>query len=338
MADIKAKRSQFLQKLYKESEQEELKRCNAYKIGEALGFDEKTTDKVIRYFIHEGLIERKPAGRNSPRGTITITHSGICHAEAMFEKHAQSLREIVKEVRTRAKRNNQIFERQISAKKGDSPYIKAGGNISAGGDIIVGKENRKNSTRQDTTLSAKRESEKFWQPNTFKFVVIPLVVALFLGLPSWFLLISKREPHNKTDLTNVYCPISSEIRKEIVINMRRIRNKFRNLDIKISSTSDKGNRLRQRVAEEIAGILVSAGFEAKADSPIIRFSNDTSDVVIKFNENDTELVTDLCKVLNRFFKHTSFSVNKNPNLQSGELQIIIVGDPLFSSDGTVTFQ
>jgi len=181
MSDIKTKRLQFLYELYKESEQDELKSCNAYKIGVALGFDETTTDKIIRYFINEGLIRKPPAKPNESRGTVAITHSGICHVETAREKRAQFFRELQKESR---------------AKKGNSPYIKAGGNIVAGGDVIVGN---KNINKQGIPTKKK---EMWYQTNTFKFVIVPLIVALFLGLPSWFLFFRKN--HNPIDNTKTF--------------------------------------------------------------------------------------------------------------------------------------
>jgi hypothetical protein len=168
MVDIKTKRFQFLQTLYNESDQDELKSCNAYKIGEALGFDENTTYKIIRYFINEGLILKKPATRpNEPRGAITITHSGICHVESTLEKRSQSLREIIKEVSSRSKHSSLAI--------------------------------------QNTAVKDKRKSEKWYQTNTFKFVIIPIAAMLFLGLPSWFFLF--RENYNSSDIN---IPIKSE--------------------------------------------------------------------------------------------------------------------------------
>ncbi len=139
-----------------------------------------------------------------------------------------------------------------------------------------------------------------------------------------------------TQPSTVYRPVSADIKEIIIRDFQQIRNDY---DIRVSVTSDKGNSSRQRVAEEVAEILIDAGFQAKLTQPIIRFSNDTSDVVIKYNENDTELVKDFHKALNKLlFKETSFSALKNMGLQRYELQIIIAGDPLFSSDGVITFQ
>ena len=182
MTDIKIKRFQFLHELYKESEQDELKSCNAYKIGAILGFDENTTDKIMRYFINEWLITKKPAKPNQPKGTIAITHSGICHVETTLKKRAQFFRELKK---------------GLMHKKSDSPYIKAGGNIVAGGDVIVGDKNIK---KQDIPTIKK---EKWYQTKTFKYAVITLVITLLGGgIPAWLSLGNKTDPDSRGN-TNI---------------------------------------------------------------------------------------------------------------------------------------
>ncbi len=142
----------------------------------------------------------------------------------------------------------------------------------------------------------------------------------------------------KKSESHIYRELSSNIKNEMTLLLKKLREQYNNVNVKISVTSEKGNQVRHRVAEEISAIIASARFDAKLAQPILRFSNDTSDVVIKYNENDTELVKDLSKVLNLLFKGTSFLAKKDTNLQRYELQIIIAGDPLFSSNGTVTFQ
>ncbi len=150
---------------------------------------------------------------------------------------------------------------------------------------------------------------------------------------------SKGDVYVKKSESLLYRELSPQIKVELISLLQNLRQQYNHINIKISVTSDKGSRVRHRVAEEIAGILASAGFEAKAVLPLVRFSNDTSDVVIKGNEIDIELLTQLSKILRRFIKtNTPFSGMKNENFQKGELQIIIAGDPLFSSDGIVTFQ
>ncbi len=212
--DIRAKRFQFLQALYNESEQDELKSCNAYEIGVTLGFDENTTDKIIRYFIKEYLITKLAARPNQPKGTIAITHSGICHVEATFKKRAQFFREL---------------------KKGNSPHIKAGGNIVAGGDVIVGDKNIK---KLDIHAIKK---EMWYHTNIFKGAVIALVVALLGGgIPAWLSLGNKidRNPSRNTSISSEVKTGSDNANTE---------------DETAKATEKKANGIRARMCDIISG-------------------------------------------------------------------------------------
>ena len=139
--------------------------------------------------------------------------------------------------------------------------------------------------------------------------------------------------------SNIYCELSPNIKRELILLLQKLREQYNDLSIKISVTSDKGSNVRHLVAKEMVNLLKDSGFEAGLTQPIIRFTNDTSDVVIKANESDIEFITQLSKILKKFIKtNTPFSGMKNENFRRGELQIIIAGDPLFSSDGLITFQ
>lgn len=73
---------------------------------------------------------------------------------------------------------------------GDSHFIKVSRDIIAGGDIIVGDKNIK---KQDVHNQKK---ERWYQTNTFKFVVIPLIgifAMIVMGIPAWLSLRSKTD-------------------------------------------------------------------------------------------------------------------------------------------------
>ena len=63
-------------------------------------------------------------------------------------------------------------------------------------------------TEQDTKREL-GEIHKWYQTNTFKFVVIPLVVALFLGIPAW-LSLSNKTDHGPTASTNIFADVSKD--------------------------------------------------------------------------------------------------------------------------------
>lgn len=65
------------------------------------------------------------------------------------------------------------------------------------------------SDSQNSPTKDEKDSEKWYQTNTFKFVVIPLVVALFLGIPAWFSLGNKTD-HSPTASTSIFADVSKD--------------------------------------------------------------------------------------------------------------------------------
>jgi len=106
--DIKNKRWKFLDKLYEESEGDELKWCNEYAIGKSLAFDKKTTDKISQYLIKEGSIERKAAG-----GTIGITHLGICQVEEKIEQRRMVIRKVIEDLPKKVETKNTVSQVKV---------------------------------------------------------------------------------------------------------------------------------------------------------------------------------------------------------------------------------
>ena len=75
--ELKAKRFEYLKKVWEESEGDEYKFVNMDEIGDKLGFDRELTGKIYQYLSGEGLIKARALG-----GSIGITHAGIVEMEA----------------------------------------------------------------------------------------------------------------------------------------------------------------------------------------------------------------------------------------------------------------
>ena len=71
-----------------------------------------------------------------------------------------------------------------------------------------GKEEERTETETDTKREP-GEMRKWYQTNTFKFVIVPLVVALFLGIPAWLSLCNKTD-HSPTASTNIFAYVSKD--------------------------------------------------------------------------------------------------------------------------------
>lgn len=70
------RRLQFMKKLFEKSNGDELRYCMMFEIGEELGFDRDTTERVTQYLKGENLLEYKSLG-----GGIGITHWGVKEME-----------------------------------------------------------------------------------------------------------------------------------------------------------------------------------------------------------------------------------------------------------------
>src|SRR3989344_5165042 len=81
---LKAKRFQFLKKLWELSEGDEYKSFNMFEIGNELGFDHELTSSIYQYLRGEGLLKAFTLG-----GNIVITHAGIVEMEESLSKPDQ---------------------------------------------------------------------------------------------------------------------------------------------------------------------------------------------------------------------------------------------------------
>jgi hypothetical protein len=80
MSTIEEKRAQqlaFINRLYDETEGYSMQTVSMWDIGNALGWDSRTTEQVVEYLANEGMIEITAMG-----GEISITHSGVQQTKA----------------------------------------------------------------------------------------------------------------------------------------------------------------------------------------------------------------------------------------------------------------
>ena len=135
--------------------------------------------------------------------------------------------------------------------------------------------------------------------------------------------------------SGTYTPLSSELKDKLIEDLRIIHDQYHNLDVAFSIRPEKGVRVRENIAKDLANILVTSGFKAKAGAPMI--TNLNGNVVIMLNPDDTELANKLFKVIARFID-TRFQGREETQRSRGTFEIHIIGDPLFSSSGVVTFR
>ncbi len=82
----KAQRDRYLKRLYDFSDGNVLRDVSYAVIGQALGWDEDTSDKVTAYLKNEGLIDFPAVGK------VRLTHKGVKRVEKSLSRAPRSAR------------------------------------------------------------------------------------------------------------------------------------------------------------------------------------------------------------------------------------------------------
>ena len=118
----KAQRERYLKRLYDFSDGNVLRDVRDAVIGQALGWDDETSDKVTAYLKNEGLIDFPAVGK------VRLTHKGVKRVEKALSRSPRAAR----------RRTPRGFV-----------TLSAEGDINIGGDVVGrDKTSQKNSTRE----------------------------------------------------------------------------------------------------------------------------------------------------------------------------------------------
>jgi cell division protein FtsB len=136
---------------------------------------------------------------------------------------------------------------------------------------------------------------------------------------------------------DLYRPLAPNIRERVVTDLRTLRERYSEINLKVSVVPDQGIQLRTAVAGELASVLREAGYDATAAEPRATITNSPLPVRITMNPEDLGLAQELSRVIGGFID-TRFSGITDDKREKGTFIIWIAGDPLFSADGVVTFR
>lgn len=136
-----------------------------------------------------------------------------------------------------------------------------------------------------------------------------------------------------------YTNLLPQFRTRIIVALKEVLEKNQGQDIKINVIEEMGNRARHQLCEEIISILKEAGF--KNINHIGQQSYWRGSLTaLKFltNENCENLARNLFSpFINQLFL-TKPDARFDSNLQMYEFTIHLVGEPLFNSNGCVSFE
>jgi hypothetical protein len=134
-----------------------------------------------------------------------------------------------------------------------------------------------------------------------------------------------------------YRPLSPALRQELISDLRLVHDRFADTPLRIYTMPRGGTRIRHQVATHRAEILSEAMFNATlpsgSSSEIFRV---VPDVELTTAPLHGDLAEALISILSRFIT-TKFPIDLN-EANTGRMWFFINGDPLFMSDGIVTFR
>ena len=138
--------------------------------------------------------------------------------------------------------------------------------------------------------------------------------------------------------TDSYHPLSLQHKDKLIVNLKKIQSKYNHLDIKIFLDTESNNINRTKLETEIVDIFTAAGFDTRGsgNSVIMRGSGGPP-IQMLLNPANITFAEELSSTLKQFID-TEFPLEKDEAFPKDSLKIFIKGEPLFSSDGVVTFR
>lgn len=100
----------------------------------------------------------------------------------------------------------------------------------------------------------------------------------------------------------------------------------------------QGNSARMRVANDLKGMLTAAGFSIDLRPAMIFHEGVPPDVSVSLHPSNTEFVKQLVNLVGTIFINRQFVGRQKDEAPTTEVTIKIIGDPLFSEEGVVSFR
>lgn len=136
---------------------------------------------------------------------------------------------------------------------------------------------------------------------------------------------------------DTYRPLAPEIKERIVQHLRILGTAL-GTNVTMEVVVESGSASRQRVAKALVDILVESGIIVKGPSGVISIYERTPpDMLLELNPDDLDIANRVAGPLGLFINYQMAGVTR-PRQERGVLKIHIIGEPLFSPEGVVTFK
>ena len=136
--------------------------------------------------------------------------------------------------------------------------------------------------------------------------------------------------------TPEYKPISDSLRQRLETGLRDIQKRFVDSAPQVTISVTQGNQDRTNVADELGELLRSTGFQVKVRYSVI-FSPDRVPIKVIFHPRYRGFVESMFKALAPLLR-TTITLQQVGGRVGEEVSILIMGDPTFTSEGSVVFR
>lgn len=135
---------------------------------------------------------------------------------------------------------------------------------------------------------------------------------------------------------NVYCPISSELRIRVKQNLSKLAE-LQAKDFEVILRVESGNSQRERVAKDFGSILLEAGIGRFPEHNTFSGQFPGHPITIRCGKKQRQEVNSFIEAVEPYIKGEVF-VGDSQDESMPTIIMYLYGMPIFSPDGSVTFQ
>lgn len=136
---------------------------------------------------------------------------------------------------------------------------------------------------------------------------------------------------------DTYRPLAPEIKGRIIQHLRALRTEL-GTNMTVEVAVENGSTSRQSVAKALVDILAESGISVKGPSGIMTLAdNPLPKISLRLNPDDFGTAEQLAGPISLYINLQMTGFNQTQQ-ERGILKIHIVGEPLFSPEGVVTFK
>lgn len=136
---------------------------------------------------------------------------------------------------------------------------------------------------------------------------------------------------------DTYRPLAPQIKERVIQQLRKLRTEL-GTNVTVEVAVENGSASRQRVAQALVDVLAESGIVVKGPSGVMSFFNGApANMSVELNPDDLDTANRFAGPIGLYINQQMTGINR-PKQERGVLKIHIIGDPLFSPEGVVTFK